>query len=64
MKGITMQRNNRPLHHDEFPKPEEMPELFEAQLPIVRVLAEHGHVLSQFTMGARRIFAVGARRRI
>ena len=62
MKGITMQRNNRPLHHDEFLRPEEMPEIFEAQLPIVRVLAEHGHVISQFTMGEAHLRGWGGPR--
>src|SRR5271166_345701 len=57
-----MQRNNRPLHHDEFAKPEEMPEIFEAQLPMVRVLAEHGHVMSQFTMGEAHLRGWGAPR--
>jgi TPR repeat protein len=56
----TMQRNNRLRHYDEFPKPEEMPEVFEATLPIVRVLAEHGHVLSQFSMGEVHLRGWGA----
>jgi TPR repeat protein len=60
MKGVTMQRNNRPLNHDEFAKPKELRELFEAELPIVRVLAEHGHVISQFTMGEAHLRGWGA----
>ena len=57
-----MQRNNGPLHHDEFPKPEEMPELFEARVPMVRVLAEHGHVMAQFTMGEAHLRGWACRR--
>jgi TPR repeat protein len=39
-----------------------MPELFEATLPTVRVLAEHGHVISQFTMGEAHLRGWGGPR--
>ena len=56
----TMQRNNRPFHHDEVSKPEEMTEVFEATVPMARVLVEHGHVESQFSMAEAHLRGWGA----